>query len=228
MFSIFLSLVIPLLSVFTVSSNALPSSRNIISSSLSLPIVLKTLHTNNTSRQDLASPVSSYSPDCSISYGRYLNQASCNSALAKISQVTTPITFGERGTGTWDVVLPRRYLSDDGQCAIDVKVDLNGAQRDVSNYLQITNAASAVLRDCVQMRQPSTGGLVTNLGIRYRSLSAEISRYYPNVECRDQTTSAPPSYDSCKDILDTMQWSESLTNFGLPWQVRLVAEIPLC
>lgn len=111
MFSIFISLVIPLLSVFTVSSSALPSSRNTISSSLSSPFVFETLHTNNTSWQDLASPVSSYSPDCSISYGRYLNQASCNSALAKISQVTTPITFGERGTGTWDVVLPRRYLS---------------------------------------------------------------------------------------------------------------------
>lgn len=54
---------------------------------------------------------------------------------------------------------------DDGQCAIDVQIDPNGAQGDVSNYFQITNAATAVLRDCVQMRQPSIGGLVKQLGM---------------------------------------------------------------
>ena len=53
---------------------------------------------------------------------------------------------------------------DDGQCAIDVKVDPIGAQRDVSNYLQITEAASAVIGACVDSQQPSTGGLVKQLG----------------------------------------------------------------
>ncbi|CAF9932602.1 hypothetical protein IMSHALPRED_008939 [Imshaugia aleurites] len=132
--------------------------------SLNQPAVLRTLNASNASLQDLTSPVSSYSPDCSILYGRYLNRASCQNALAKIPQVTTPMTFGQRGTGDWDVILPSRYLSDDGQCAFDVEVDPNGAKRDVSNYLEITNAASALFHTCVEMRLPSTGGTVKQLG----------------------------------------------------------------
>lgn len=54
---------------------------------------------------------------------------------------------------------------DDGQCAIDVNVDPSGAQRDVSNYFQITEAANAVLRACVDTRPPGTGGLVKDLGM---------------------------------------------------------------
>ena len=56
-------------------------------------------------------------------------------------------------------------ILDNGYCAIDIKVDPNGAQRDVSNYLQLTNAAGAILRDCVAGPFPGTGGLVTQLGM---------------------------------------------------------------
>ena len=56
-------------------------------------------------------------------------------------------------------------ILDSGICAIDIKVDPNGAQRDVSNYLQLTNAAGAILRDCVSAPQPNTGGLVNQLGM---------------------------------------------------------------
>lgn len=111
MFPHFLFIASSVLSVSTVSSSALPSSPNLISSSLNQLADFETIATNSTSLQDLASPVLSYSPSCSISYGRDLNHASCSNALAKISQVTTSMTFGERGTGTWDVTLPRRYLS---------------------------------------------------------------------------------------------------------------------
>ena len=55
-------------------------------------------------------------------------------------------------------------IADDGQCAIDIKVDPNGMQHDVFNDLEITNAASAVRRDCVGTRLPNTGGLVNQLG----------------------------------------------------------------
>ena len=55
-------------------------------------------------------------------------------------------------------------IADDGQCAIDIKVDPNGMQHDVSNDLQITNAASAVRRGCVGTRRPNTGGIVRLLG----------------------------------------------------------------
>lgn len=111
MFLLFLIQGSLVLSVFTVSSSALPSPLELISSPLKLPASLKTRATNTTSEQDLEVPISSYNPHCNLSYGRNLNPTSCDNALAKISEVTTPMTFGQRGTGSCDVVLPRRYLS---------------------------------------------------------------------------------------------------------------------
>ena len=99
------------LSVFTVSSGALPSPLELIFSPLEVPASLETRATNTTSEQDLEVPILSYSPSCNPSYGRELNRTSCDNALTKISKVTTPMTFGQRGTGSYDVVLPRRYLS---------------------------------------------------------------------------------------------------------------------
>ena len=101
-----------LLSLFTNSSTALPPPSILNSGSLLHQPGLDALTTaNTTSLQDLASPAVSYTPECGIAYGRNLIRSSCEDALAKITQVTTPMTFGERGTGGWDVVLPRRYLS---------------------------------------------------------------------------------------------------------------------
>lgn len=88
----------------TVSSSALPSALGLISTS-------PTLVADRRNLQDLASPALPYSPECESRYGNNLNHDSCNNALAKISQVTTPMTFGERYTGAWDVILPRRYIS---------------------------------------------------------------------------------------------------------------------
>lgn len=104
MFSAFLFLASSFLSASTVSSSAPPSSLNQMSNSPNVPAVFEKLAMNETTAL-------SYSPDCSISYGRNLDRASCDNALAKISQVTASVTFGERGTGNWNVVLPRRYLS---------------------------------------------------------------------------------------------------------------------
>ena len=95
-------------SVFTASSSALPSPLKLISSPLNLPASLRTRALNTTSVQDLEVPISPY---CNPTYGRNLNPTSCDNALAKISEVTTPLTFGQRDMGNYDVVLPRRYLS---------------------------------------------------------------------------------------------------------------------
>lgn len=112
MFSHLIFLASSALSVLTSPSTALPSPLNLDSNSLlHQQAGLDTRTTNTTSLQDLASPVVSYTPECGIAYGRNLNHTSCEDALSKITQVTTPMTFGERGTGSWDVVLPRRYLS---------------------------------------------------------------------------------------------------------------------
>ena len=121
------------LSVKTVSSIALRSSLNPIPSSPNQPAVLETLNASNASLQGLTNPVSSYSPDCSILYGRNLNLASCQNALAKISRITTPMTFGQRGTGDWDVILPRRYLSGTSsphrkQCSLLERFHMNSVR----------------------------------------------------------------------------------------------------
>ena len=109
MFSHLVFLASSVLSVLTSPSTALPSPLNLDSSSrLHQPAGLDSRTTNTTS---LANPVVSYTPECGFAYGRNLNRASCEDALSKISQVTTAMTFGERGTGNWDVILPRRYLS---------------------------------------------------------------------------------------------------------------------
>ena len=99
------------LSLFTVLSSALPPPSSAVSSSSNKVGLIDTGSTNGTSLHDLSSPILSYSPDCNIMYGHNLNPFSCNNALAKVSRGTTPMVFGQRKTGPWDVLLPRRYLS---------------------------------------------------------------------------------------------------------------------
>lgn len=111
MFSHLLFLASSVASVFVVPSSALPSPVNPNFSSLSQSAGFETLILNSTSLQDPASLAASYTPECTIAYGHNLDHASCNNALSKISQDTRPLTFGERRTGTWDVILPHRYLS---------------------------------------------------------------------------------------------------------------------
>ena len=48
---------------------------------------------------------------CDDRYGRDLDVRSCYNALGKIGRNYSPLTFGERGTGNWDVILPYRFLS---------------------------------------------------------------------------------------------------------------------
>ena len=55
----------------------------------------------------------------------------------------------------------------------------------------------------------------------YGSLSVGMSRYYPSVECLNDLRAPPPLYDSCKEVIDTMEWSETSVTFGYPWQVSL-------
>ena len=99
------------LALFTVLSSALPPPTSSSSSSSNKLSVIDTGSTNLTSLQDLSSPILSYYPECSYTYGHNLNPSSCYNALAKVSQGTTPMVFGQRRTGSWDVLLPRRYLS---------------------------------------------------------------------------------------------------------------------
>ena len=48
---------------------------------------------------------------CDPEYGRNLDAESCQQAYLRMDYSTGPVTLGERGTGSWDVVLPYRFLS---------------------------------------------------------------------------------------------------------------------
>ena len=48
---------------------------------------------------------------CDPNLGSDLDEESCDNAIGKIERATGPVTFGERGTGNWDIVLPYRFLS---------------------------------------------------------------------------------------------------------------------
>ena len=99
------------LSLFSVLSSALTPPLSPSSSSSNELSVIDTGSTNGTNLHDLSSPILSYSPECNIIYGHNLNPSSCNNALEKVSRGTIPMAFGQRKTGPWDVLLPRRYLS---------------------------------------------------------------------------------------------------------------------
>ena len=93
-----------LLSLSAVYSSALPSP---VPRSLDLQIRV----TDNISPQELTAPTLNDGPECGTSYGQNLDVRSCEHALTKIPMDMTPMTFGDRDTGTWDVILPHRYLS---------------------------------------------------------------------------------------------------------------------
>ena len=111
-------------------------------------------HTN-----DNVDPVPNDTYHCnSRSFGHHLNRDSCRNAWNKIEQSTNPRTFNSRPPGSGQHVeipiesrLPIRYLSDDGLCAIDLRLQSN-SRRDTCNTRAIAAAADSVLRNCVERR----------------------------------------------------------------------------
>ena len=60
---------------------------------------------------DLVALNASTSVKCESDWGRDLNIESCKNALEKIPRDSARLSFGYRGTGDPDVLLPARYLS---------------------------------------------------------------------------------------------------------------------
>ena len=108
-------------------------------------------------------------PHCSgIYYGYDLNKESCENAWAKIDQSATSGTYHTRPRSTGehvdppDVVLPARYLSDDGVCAIDVKIK-PGSTWDVTSGLEIAAQAGKILDSC--LHRADIGGSITGFSM---------------------------------------------------------------
>ncbi|CAO1596820.1 hypothetical protein XANCAGTX0491_000650 [Xanthoria calcicola] len=96
-------------------------------------------------------------PTCSSRmYGGNLKPASCKNAWDKIERSSVPRRSGVHSAPdrqSFDYLLPQRYLSDDGLCAIDVAIPqaqiAAGRRWDVATGLQLSNSARAVLESCV-------------------------------------------------------------------------------
>ena len=108
-------------------------------------------------------------PYCSsVHYGRDLSRESCENAWVKIGQSATRRTYliRPRSTGEHvvppDIALPVRYLSDDGNCAIDVKIK-SGSTEDSASGLQIAEQAGEVLDTC--LHRADIGGSITGFSM---------------------------------------------------------------
>ena len=147
-------------------------------------------------------------------YGKNLNVASCVNALAKLPESDRIMTFGERGTGSWDGNLPYRILSTDGRCAIDIskKADAISDQISPSHMKAIARSLISV---CVTV-QPNTGGVWRNIGKR-GNLALRVTSYRPNVHCSEETTPTTSSLafkSNCREILDEMPADGNRQFFG--------------
>ena len=95
-------------------------------------------------------------PTCSkVRYGGSLRPLSCKNALDKIERSSVPKRYGLRSSpakDSFDYLVPERYLSDDGLCAIDVAIRQmqvsQGRKWDIANGVEISDAAWAVMRQC--------------------------------------------------------------------------------
>lgn len=77
----------------------------------------------------------------------------------KIGRSTSPVALRNRDQGplTGDVLLPVRYLSDDGLCAVDIITYLGNYAPQSTNSLNISQSAGAILAKCVY--QSNVGGV---------------------------------------------------------------------
>ena len=154
-------------------------------------------------------------------YGRNFNLGSCIQVYHAMSSSTMPATFGERGTGTYDVNLPFRYLSRDGLCAIDIshRRDLNF---ETISPIELKEAAAIMIQICVS-GQPSIGGITTGLGVN-KGLSMRVVPYRPNVYC-GPPDSGPP-WITCRRVIDVMPASGKAEIFGPKAWENTTVEIP--
>lgn len=107
-------------------------------------------------------------------YGANVNSQSCINALGKIPRTTAQSVYGTRGSAGTGIVIPIRYQSDDGGCAITLRVRSSDASgRDVARSIDIADAASDVIDRCVVPPNRKYGGSANG-----------FSAYLPNHRCR--------------------------------------------
>ena len=103
-------------------------------------------------------------PECKESLGVNLSRFSCSDAYNRMRDGTATLTWGQRGTGNFQVRLPFRVSSIDGFCAIDI-VHGTRSNSDFATLSQVKQAANQVINGCIRNGPPNTGGLIRNVGV---------------------------------------------------------------
>lgn len=143
--------------------------------------------------------------------------ASCKNAIAQIPQDPATITrnpnrrYGPRGWGTWDVTLPKRYISSDGQCIIDL--GQTSAPSHVRNS-DLLGAGTIIQRECVEKDTPPWGGQVFDMADEMNFLFTMRVYSPPFIRCSNTPPAARPESPSCQTILNTMKVTIAPTKFG--------------
>lgn len=168
--------------------------------------------------------VSNYIYDCSgTKYGYNLNSTSCTEALFQIDAAsTTEQTYGPRLRGSFDVKLPKRYISSDGRCIIEPQI-VPGEFSARASLQEVAFAARFIVDSCVTAR-PSQGGTVQHIG-GDDNLNIVVLKYEPQVQCSG--TVSPSLLSSCQNIVDIMPASKDFTTWGPQDDPLAVIKLPL-
>ncbi|KAL9599316.1 MAG: hypothetical protein Q9219_003943 [cf. Caloplaca sp. 3 TL-2023] len=96
-------------------------------------------------------------------YGIRLNLKDCKQAFDKIDRSGKEIMFAQRRApaGSSHMSVPYRFVSDNDGCIIEVGLEA-GTEADSASFVQIAQAASAVMGECVRLKD-GIGGIAWNL-----------------------------------------------------------------
>jgi len=142
-------------------------------------------------------------------YGKNLKISSCLRALATMPEGKKALTFGERGHGYWDGVLPYRVLSPDGLCAVDISHTANIFSDKISPS-ELKQGVELVMEICLKGK-PNEGGVVSNIG-KNGDLAVRVMSNKPSVRCGSPLSSPP--LEDCKRVFDSMRANGHKEIFG--------------
>lgn len=151
-------------------------------------------------------------------FGRDLNPRSCLDAWTHIPAIERELSFGPRRRTdrdpTYDVYLPKRYLSSDGTCAIEPRVR-PGLMSARAKPTDAGLAALGIIRHCASDGVPPTGGFAYNFG-GDNNLGVAVKLFKSEAECGTGTFS-PSFLKSCNSLADRMPATATNSTFGSSW-----------
>ncbi|KAL9595502.1 MAG: hypothetical protein Q9219_006400 [cf. Caloplaca sp. 3 TL-2023] len=145
--------------------------------------------------------------------------ASCDSAISQMpgpgssSFDHTFKSYGPRlpGIRQYNVELPKRFISSDGTCIIDItQSSYPSHERDFNLW----TAANIIASDCINSGSPPWGGIAFQMG-QEANLNMSMKAYRPYFTRCDRTPAGlRPTSKGCQSVLDTMRATTEPTRFG--------------